>query len=111
MEHGRSDFPSSLADCQRMIRELQQLVNQQQATIETYHTQLERAAEQITLLKKALFSPRRERFAPDSHQQSLFTPQPLAGAADEPNTEDASNESADEEPPPAHDRSLKRKRE
>jgi hypothetical protein len=90
MEHGRSDFPSSLADCQRMIRELQQLVNQQQATIETYHTQLERAAEQITLLKKALFSPRRERFAPDSHQQSLFTPQPLAGAADEPNPEDAS---------------------
>jgi transposase len=110
MEHGRSDFPSSLADCQRMIRELQQLVNQQQATIETYHTQLERAAEQITLLKKALFSPRRERFAPDSHQQSLFTPQPLAGATDEPNTEDASNESADEEPPPAHDRSLKRRK-
>jgi len=110
MEHGRSDFPSSLADCQRMIRELQQLVNQQQATIETYHTQLERAAEQITLLKKALFSPRRERFAPDSHQQSLFTPQPLAGAADEPNPEDASNESADEEPPPAHDRSLKRRK-
>jgi transposase len=110
MEHGRSDFPSSLADCQRMIRELQELVSQQQATIETYHTQLERAADQITLLKKALFSPRRERFAPDPNQQSLFTPQPLEGAADEPSTEGASNESADEEPPPARDRSLKRRK-
>jgi transposase len=103
MEHGRSDLPESLVDCQRMVRELQELVSQQQATIETYHTQLERAAEQITLLKKALFSPRRERFAPDSKQQSLFTPQPLGGAADEPSTEDASNGSADDEPPPVRD--------
>ena len=111
MEHGGSHLPSSLADCQRMVRELQELVSQQQATIETYHAQLERAVEQITLLKKTLFSPRRERFAPDANQQSLFTPQPLEGVAGEEKTEDSSDESADDEPPPARDRSLKRRKQ
>jgi len=110
MEHGRSAFPENLADCQRMIRELQELVKQQQATIERYHEQLERTTEQITLLKKALFSPRRERFAPDPNQGHLFTPAPLEGAADKEQADNDSEESADEEPPPVRDRSLKRRR-
>jgi len=110
MEHGRSASPENLADCQRMIRELQELVKQQQATIERYHEQLERTTEQITLLKKALFSPRRERFAPDPNQGHLFTPAPLEGAADKEQAENDSEESADEEPPPVRDRSLKRRR-
>ena len=110
MDHGRSDLPESLADCQRMIRELQQLVSQQQETIETYHEQLQRAVEQIKLLKKALFSPRRERFAPDPNQQHLFAPQPLEGAADEPSPEETSEESSDEEPSPARDRSVQRRK-
>ena len=97
MEHGGSNLPSSLVGCQRMVRELQQLVSQQQATIETYHEQLQRAVEQITLLKKALFAPRRERFAPDANQQSLFTPEPLEGVAGEEQTEDSSDESAADE--------------
>ena len=110
MEHGGSHLPLSLPDCQRMIRELQQLVNQQQVTIEHYHEQLERATEQITLLKKALFSPRRERFAPDPNQGQLFTPAPLEGAADAEQAEDRCEESANEEPPTARDRCLKRRR-
>jgi hypothetical protein len=48
-----------------------------------------------------------ERFAPDPNQQSLFTPQPVAGTADEPSTEDASNGSANDEHPMARDWSLK----
>ncbi len=110
MEQGRSDSPESLADCQRMIRELQELVAHQQATIEHYHEQLERATEQITLLKKALFSPRRERYVSDPNQQQLFSPKPLEGAASEAEAEQETEESADEEPPPAHNRSLKRRR-
>ncbi len=99
MEQGRSDSPESLADCQRMIRELQELVAHQQATIEHYHEQLERATEQITLLKKALFSPRRERYVSDPNQQQLFSPKPLEGAASEAEAEQETEESADEEPP------------
>jgi len=110
MEQGRSDSPENLAGCQRMIRELKELVKQQQATIERYHEQLERATEQITLLKKALFSPRRERFAPDPNQGHLFTPAPLPAAAGEEQAEPESEESADKEPPPARDRALKRHR-
>ena len=113
MEHGSSDLPEGVADCQRMIRELQQLVSQQQVSIEHYREQLERATEQITLLKKALFSPRRERFAPDPNQGQLFTPAPLDGAADEERAENESQESADESAcgaPAARDRSLKRRR-
>ena len=110
MEHGRSASPENLAECQRMIRELQELVKQQQATIERYHEQLERTTEQITLLKKALFSPRRERFAPDPNQGHLFTPAPLEGAADKEQADNDSEESVDEEPPPVRDRSLKRRR-
>lgn len=113
MEHGGSHLPLSLPDCQRMIRELQQLVNQQQVTIEHYHEQLERATEQITLLKKALFSPRRERFAPDPNQGQLFTPAPLEGAADAEQAEDRCEKSANESAcggPTARDRCLKRRR-
>ena len=85
MEQGRSsaDFDALL----RQIRELTALVNeqrtlidQQQATIAAQHEQLTRAAEQIALLKKALFAPRRERYAPSPDQQLLFTPQ-ICGAA------------------------------
>ena len=107
MEHGRSDLPEGVADCQRVIRELQELVTQQQATIEHYHEHLERAAEQITLLKKALFSPRRERFAPDPNLAHLFTPAPLDGAADEEQVEDRSEDSADDALHLNHDARLR----
>ena len=71
MEHGRLESPDANPLEQR-VRELEALVAQQQATIEAYHEQLQRAAEQMALLKKALFSPRRERYLPDPNQQQLF---------------------------------------
>jgi len=40
----------------------------------------------------------------------LFTPAPLEGAADKEQAENDSEESADEEPPPVRDRSLKRRK-
>ena len=66
---------------QAAIAEKSALIEQQQATIAAQHEQLTRASEQIALLKKALFSPRRERYAPSPGQQLLFTPEtvPLAG--------------------------------
>ncbi len=108
MEHGRSDLPENLVECQRRIGELESLVLQQQATIEQYREQLERATEQITLLKKALFSPRRERYVDSPDQKRLFTPEHVDGTGGDENVADASEEASDEEPPPARNRSLKR---
>src|SRR5450432_71462 len=70
MEHGRSaaDFDNLL----RQVRELTALVAEQQATIAAQHEALAQAYEQLTLLKKALFSPRRERYLPSSDQKLLF---------------------------------------
>jgi transposase len=116
MEHGRSDLPKNPADSRRLVIELRELISQQQATIEHYHEQLELAAEQITLLKKALFSPRRERYVDSPDQKHLFTPSAEGGsdrAADEEKAQDTSEESTDESACgglPARDRSLKRRR-
>jgi transposase len=107
MEQGRPES-SDANPLKQRVHELETLVSQLQATIEHYHEQLERATEQITLLKKALFSPHRERYVDSPDQKRLFTPQPLDGAAGEEKAEDASEESADEEPPPARDRSPQR---
>jgi transposase len=117
MEHGRPESPDA-NPLERRVRELETLVSQQQATIEHYHEQLERAIEQMTLLKKALFSPRRERYVDSPDQKRLFTPEPLGSAAGEEDVEDVPEKSADEEPPatsassaePARDRCLKRRR-
>jgi transposase len=109
MEHGRPESPDA-NPLERRVRELETLVSQLQATIEHYHEQLERATEQITLLKKALFSPRRERYVDSPDQKRLFTPEPLGNAAGEEDVDDAPEESADEEPPPARDRSLKHRK-
>jgi hypothetical protein len=73
MEHGRSaaDFDY----LSRQVRELTTLVAEQQATIAAQHEALARASEQLTLLKKALFSPRRERYLPSPDQKLLFVAQ------------------------------------
>lgn len=111
MDQGRSDLPDSLTDCQRLIVELREVISQQQATLERNHEQLQHAAEQMALLKKALFSPRRERYVDSPDQQYLFTPSAaggLEGAAEEPSIEDASDKTADEKPPPAREPSPRR---
>lgn len=70
MEHGRSD--SDVEALERRVRELTALVTEQQATITAQHEALARAHEQLTLLKKALFAPRRERYLPSPDQKLLF---------------------------------------
>jgi transposase len=87
MEQGRSsaDFDTLLRQVRELTALVEQqqtaiaeklvLIEQQQATIAAQHEQLTRAAEQIALLKKALFAPRRERYAPSPDQQLLFTPE------------------------------------
>ena len=77
MEHGRS--AADFDDLSRQVRQLTALVAeqqatmaQQQATIAAQHEALAHAQEQLTLLKKALFSPRRERYVPSPDQKLLF---------------------------------------
>ena len=59
------------------IKHLVSVHAEQQATIVALQKQLEIVKEQITLLKKAIFSPRRERFIPSPDQKLLFEPQSL----------------------------------
>ena len=78
MEHGRS--AADFDDLLQQVRQLTALVAEQQATIAAQHEALARAQEQLILLKKALFSPRRERYVPSPDQKLLFvaeTPHPL----------------------------------
>ena len=75
MEHGRS--PSDLDELLRCNRELTAVVEEQRATIAAQQEALQRAVEQLTLLKKALFGPRRERYVPSPDQGLLFGEQLL----------------------------------
>ena len=94
MEHGRS--AADFDDLSREVRQLTVLVTeqqatmaQQQATIAAQQEALSHAQEQLTLLKKALFSPRRERYVPSPDQKLLF----VAATVDAPpeKTESASS--------------------
>lgn len=76
MEHGRS--PADFDELTRRVRELSAVVAEQQATIAAQHEALQCAAEQLALLKKALFSPRRERYCTSPDQKLLFESAPLA---------------------------------
>ena len=77
MEHGRSaadfdDLSQQVRQLTALVAEQQATMAQQQATIAAQHEALARAQEQLTLLKKALFSPRRERYLPSPDQKLLF---------------------------------------
>jgi transposase/uncharacterized coiled-coil protein SlyX len=56
----------------RIIAEQQQIIVEQRATIATLRDALDTAHEQITLLKKRLFSAKRERFISSPDQKYLF---------------------------------------
>ena len=71
MEQGRDSFADFPSPAHRLA-ELEALVAEQQATITAYQQQLERAHEQLLLLKRALFSSRRERYVPSPDQRLLF---------------------------------------
>ena len=59
MDHGSPNLTENLEQCQRRIRELEQIVVQQQDVIAGYQEQLAQASEQLYLLKRALFGRRR----------------------------------------------------
>ena len=67
----------TIAEQQRIIAEQQQILIEQRATIAAQHEALQTAHEQITLLKKALFAPKRERHVIAANQGLLFDATPL----------------------------------
>lgn len=63
---------ATIAEQQQVIQEQQRIIAEQQTTITTLQEALHTAHEQITLLKKALFAPKRERYVPLPDQKLLF---------------------------------------
>jgi transposase/uncharacterized coiled-coil protein SlyX len=72
---------AQVAAQQATIAEQQRIIVEQRATIAAQHEALETAHEQITLLKKVLFAPKRERFTASPDQTLLFESEPTAPAA------------------------------
>jgi transposase/uncharacterized coiled-coil protein SlyX len=101
MEHGRSDLPELLAQCQQQIGALEQtvshqqaIITQQQEMIAAYQEQLAQAAEQLRFLKRAMFGQRRERYIPSPDQKVLFVPEVVEGVDAKPeNNQDANPDS------------------
>jgi transposase len=87
MDHGCpscSDLLGRVDVLERRTAELTALVAEKDAVIAVQREQLaaqqeglDRALEQLALLKKALFGPRRERYQPSPDQQLLFAAVPL----------------------------------
>lgn len=63
---------SQVAAQQATLAEQQGIIAEQRATIAVQQEALQTAHEQITLLRKALFAPKRERYVPSPDQQVLF---------------------------------------
>jgi transposase/uncharacterized coiled-coil protein SlyX len=67
-----ADQQRTIAEQQRIIAEQQSIIAEQRGTIAAQYEALQTAHEQIVLLKKALFAPRRERFIASPDQKLLF---------------------------------------
>ncbi len=67
-----AQLEAKVAEQDRIIAEQQQIIVEQRATIAAQHAALQTAHEQITLLKKALFAPKRERHVASLDQKLLF---------------------------------------
>lgn len=83
---------------------LQRVNREQQLTITALQEQQEVLTEQMALLKKALFSPRRERYIPDPNQKLLFQPEPLD------NDEPLPPEEVEDDQPPARKKGRKKRK-
>jgi transposase len=59
------------------VEHLERVDVERQAAMEQLHAQIELLTEQNTLLRKALFSRRRERYVPSAEQKLLFDPEAL----------------------------------
>lgn len=111
LERINAELKGVNAQMQRDNAHLQRVDAEQQATLVALQDQLHQLQEQMALLKKALFSPRRERFIADPKQQLLFHPEPLP-EENAPSSEADEDESAAEEddPLPRRPRRNRRKR-
>lgn len=69
-----------------LVAEKDAIIAAQRAQIETLQAALDRAQEQLALLKKAFFGPRRERYVPSPDQKLLFEAEPLTAAPSESTT-------------------------
>jgi len=83
MDHGRSSTSDELLkrldalehrtqELATLVAEKDALIAVQQEQLAAQQAALDQAREQLTLLKKALFAPRRERYVPAPDQQLLF---------------------------------------
>lgn len=98
------------AQLRREVAHLKQVDAERQTTIGLLQQQLEQFHEQLALLKKALFSPRRERFIPSADQKLLFEPEPLETTAADDGADEASGDPADDDDVPDARRRPRRKR-
>lgn len=96
-----------IAELHSRIEHIERVAAERQSTLDALLQTLETLREQNALLRKALFSPRRERFVPSPDQKLLFDPQAVDGNEDAASTE---NPEADEEPPRRKRRRRARKR-
>lgn len=112
MSKGSDQLRQENRQLRRELAHLKRVDAERQATNVALQEQLDHCKEQIALLKKALFAPRRERFIPSADQKLLFEPQSLdveEGAGDD----EASGDLASEEevpPTPREKQRPKRKR-
>jgi transposase len=109
MEHGSPSLPENAAAAQQRIQELEQIVESQQEAIAAYQAQVAQQAEQLQLMKRALFGQRRERYAPSPDQQLLFAPEAVAGLETPAPSADTAEEELSSAIPPRKKRAKKKR--
>ncbi len=105
-------FRQQIRELKRENAHLKRVDAERQATLRSLMETVEQFKEQIALLKKALFSPRRERYIPSPDQRLLFQPGSLAEETDAGTTggETAVEDAPEEPPAPRAKRRKRRKR-
>jgi transposase len=81
MDHGRlsrDELVTLLVEKEAALREKEAVIAAQQEQLQLQQEALDHAREQVALLKKAMFTPRRERYVTSPDQRLLFEAQPLA---------------------------------
>jgi transposase len=77
LDRRTQELETAAAQKDALIAEQQALIAVQQEQIAALQAALDKAHGQLTLLKKAMFGPRRERYVPGPDQQVLFEALPL----------------------------------
>jgi hypothetical protein len=107
------------AQLRARVEHLGRVDAERQAAMERLHAHIELLTEQNTLLRKALFSRRRERYVPSADQKLLFDPEVLdddpgeaapAAHSGPPDSEEEAEEDCEEASSGTKPRRRKRKR-